>query len=79
MARNPLDKEIAFYEAQKAEFERDHFMEWVVIRDQRVIGFFKSLQDAAAKYEEIFDGRHIMVRQVGFVPQPVFGVEFAST
>ena len=37
-----LDKEIAFYESKKSEFENQHMGEWVLIYNSEIISFYKS-------------------------------------
>ena len=42
-----LDREAAIFESRRAEFEKEHYLEWVVICGEEVAGFYSDLQEAA--------------------------------
>ena len=63
-----LQSEIDYYETRQAEFERDNNLEWVIIRDRKVIGFYKDFQRAADRYEHEYDGRPMLLRRIGYTP-----------
>lgn len=65
-----LQAEMDYYEARKTEFEREHRLEWVIIRNCEVLGFFNDFQRAAARYEHEYDGTPMLLKRIGFVPQP---------
>jgi hypothetical protein len=41
-----LEKDFAFFNAHRDAFNRDHSNEFVVIKDETVVGFYKSQMDA---------------------------------
>ncbi len=63
-----LDKEIAFYESQKGQFENQHFGEWVLIYASEVISFYKSFDLAAQDAVQKFGSGPYLIRQVGATP-----------
>ena len=69
MNERALSRETALYERRKAEFEREHHWEWVVIRGDDVVGFYSDLQDAAEVAVERFGRGPYLVRQIGVPKQ----------
>ena len=63
-----LQTEMDYYETLREELERDHYMEWVIIRDEQVIDIHKNFHDAANHYERLYDGRPMVLKHIGFVP-----------
>lgn len=46
MVQYPLETELIAYQDLKEELERDHYGEWVVIKDSEIVGFAESYEDA---------------------------------
>ena len=60
-----LSLEIATYEKNREEFEKDHLYDWVVVKDSEIIGFYKSLDDAAMDGVQRSGGTPFLLRQIG--------------
>ena len=69
MNEHALSRETALYERRKAEFEREHRWEWVVIHDDDVVGFYTDFQDAAEAAVERFGRGPYLLRQIGVPKQ----------
>jgi hypothetical protein len=63
-----LDKEIAFYESQQSEFEKEHIGEWVLIHGGRVVSFYKTFELAAQDAVQKFGSGPYLIRQIGASP-----------
>ena len=77
MATNPpgrLTAEIEFYETQKAEWLKNHRDDYVVVKGNNVIGFFKNFHEAyRAGYEKFGASVDFLVKRIA-VQEPVFVV-----
>ena len=60
-----LDREIAAFEAQKESLEQHHMGKFVVIKDERLVGSFDSIDAAAAFAVTRFGRGPYLIRQVG--------------
>ena len=65
MNKEDLSRETALYEELKAEFEKEHRWEWVVIHDEEIVGFYDDFQDAAQDAVERFQRGPYLIRQIG--------------
>ena len=63
-----LSKEIAAYKRMRDVVEADHFGEWVLVHDERLIGSFNSFEAAAEVAIEQFGRGPYLIRQVGAPP-----------
>lgn len=63
-----LSKEIAAYDNLRNELETDHFGEWVIVRDENLVGTFPDFQDAAAEAVRRFGRGPYLIRRVGAPP-----------
>ncbi len=75
----PLSKEIEAYENFRSELEMDHFGEWVVVHDEKLIGKYPSFEAAAEDAIKRFGRGPYLIRQIGQAPltlpaSVVFGV-----
>lgn len=71
-AAEDLAREMELYDSRRAEFEKNHNHEWVVIHGEDVT-FFEDFQDAAQSAVERFGRGPYLIRQVGSperVPMP---------
>lgn len=70
-----LKPEISFYNQKEMEFMASHMSEWVLISEQKILGFFATFEKAAEKLTREFDpenaDRPFLLRQIG-APKPVF-------
>ena len=64
----PLSKEIEAYENLRSELEMDHFGEWVVFREKRLIGKYPSFEAAAEDAIQRFGRGPHLIRQIGQAP-----------
>ena len=64
-----LETETRVFERRKAEFERDHNLEWVVIHGEDYVQFFTDFQLAADAAVRNFGRGPYLIRQVG-APRP---------
>ena len=71
MNAHELDRETSLYEQRKAEFEKKHRWEWVVIHGEEVVGFYDDFQDAAQVAVERFGRGPYLIRQIGIPKQPL--------
>ena len=65
MNEHALSRETALYERRKAEFERKHQWEWVVVHGEDVVGFYSDFQHAAGVAVERFGRGPYLIRQIG--------------
>lgn len=71
--RDPLRRELRFYEDHKAEWLKDHCDEFVVVKGTALLGFFASFRDAYYAGAQRFGYVDFLVKQV--LPQePVFAI-----
>ena len=66
-----ITSEIAAYDAMRTELERDHFGEWVVIRDGELHGTYRSFDEAATAAIEAFGRGPYLIRQAGVPDGPL--------
>ena len=52
---DPLEKEIAAYEARREELDQHHNGKWVVFHDEEFVGAFDTFESAAAEAVRRFD------------------------
>ena len=71
MGANDLSQETALYEQRKVEFEKEHNLEWVVIHDDEIVGFYDDFQKAAEAAVERFGRGPYLIRQIGISRQPL--------
>lgn len=64
-----LEENIAAYNEMRQELEDNHFGEWVVFYDRRLVGFFPTYSDAADRAMEAFDDDPYLIRQVRNYPE----------
>ncbi len=64
-----LEENIAAYNDMRKELEDNHFGEWVVFHDRRLIGFYPSYSDAANGAMEAFGDDPYLIRQVRNYPE----------
>lgn len=62
---DPLEKEIAAYEARREELDQHHNGKWVVFHDEELVGAFDTFESAAAEAVRRFDRGPYLIRQVG--------------
>jgi hypothetical protein len=65
---SPIQDEIRAYEAIQAKLEAEHLGEWVLMRDQKLIGLFPSFEQAAAEGLRLFGRGAYLVREIGAEP-----------
>ena len=65
MSENHIEREIAAYEAMKADLEKNHMGKHVVIKDGRLIGAYDTFDAAAREALQKFGSEPFMIRQVG--------------
>lgn len=63
-----IDEEIIAFEKMRAELEKDHMGEWVLIRDQRLVAFFDGFERAAEEAVRQFGRGPYLIRQIGAPP-----------
>ena len=64
----PLSKEIEAYEKYRSELEMDHFGEWEVVHDEKLIGRYPSFEAAAEDAIQRFGRGPYLIRQIGQAP-----------
>ena len=64
-----LDKELGFYDAHVGEWEKTNTGEFVVIMDEKVLGFYKTEDDALAAGASAYGATQFLVRKIGEAPQ----------
>jgi hypothetical protein len=63
-----LDNEIKTFEAQKGDLERHHYGKYVVIKDNKVVGVWDSLDSAAREAVRQFGRGPYLIRRIGAPP-----------
>lgn len=63
-----LEVEIARYESMRADLERDHKGEWVLIHGEEMIGTYDSFEDAGKVAVRQFGRGPYLIRKVGARP-----------
>ena len=66
-----LDRERAYFDAHSAEWLAEQSGAFVVVKDESVIGFFATHDEALAAGARAFGLAPFLVRQVGVAPEPV--------
>ena len=66
-----LDKERDFYSANVEEWLKAHPGKFAVVKDEGLVGFFDSLDDALAAGASRFGLSSFLVRQVGLAEETV--------
>ena len=66
-----LERETAIFESRRAEFEKDHYMKWVVIYGEEVAGFFSDLQEAAEVAIDRYGRGPYLIKQIGEPDSPI--------
>ena len=59
-----LEKEQSFFEREKSKFLKHHEGQFVLIKEQKVHGFFTTEQEAFEKGIELFGAEEMFIRQV---------------
>lgn len=63
-----LENEIKAYDGLRAELENSHMGEWVIVHDEKLIGVFPSLDEAAGEAVRRFGRGPYLIRQIGAPP-----------
>jgi len=63
-----IEREIAAYDAMRAELENQHMGEWVLVSGEQLIGVFPSFDEAATDAVQKFGRGPYLIRQVGAPP-----------
>ena len=63
-----LDREIAAYDAMRADLENRHMGEWAVVFNTDLVGIFSSFEDAAQAAVQKFGRGPYLIRQIGAPP-----------
>ena len=63
-----LEGEIKAYDGLRAELENAHMGEWVIFHDEKLIGIYSSLDQAAEEAVRRFGRGPYLIRQVGAPP-----------
>lgn len=63
-----LDGDIAAFEGMRAGLEARHMGQWVLLRDQELIGSYKTFDEAATDAVTKFGRGPFLIRQVGAPP-----------
>lgn len=64
-----MDKETAYYEANLLGWMGQHTGEYIVIKNDSVLGFYHTEDDALAAGASAFGAQPFLVRKVGEPPQ----------
>lgn len=67
-AMTEIEREIAAYDAMRAELENQHMGEWVLVSGEQLIGVFPSFDEAATDAVQKFGRGPYLIRQVGAPP-----------
>ena len=73
-----LSKEIETFAAKETMFKKEHLGEWVIIKGDQIVGFFKDFQIAADKVLTDYEDSPVLLRQIGFEPLNYPNVKFAT-
>ena len=63
-----LDKQIAAYDSQREQLERDYHGRWVVFRDESLVGDYATYEDAITDAMRKYGRGPYLIRQVGAPP-----------
>ncbi len=63
-----LKTEIAAYERMRDDLELEHFGEWVVVHDEKLVGAYESFEHAADDAVQRFGRGPYLIRRVGAPP-----------
>ena len=63
-----LSKEIAAYERIRDALETDHFGEWVLVQDEKLVEIYSSFEEAAQDAVERFGRGPYLIKRVGEPP-----------
>ena len=63
-----LDRQIAAYDSQREQLERDYHGRWVVFHDESLLGDYASYEDAITAAMRKFGRGPYLIRQVGAPP-----------
>ena len=66
-----LVQESALYEAKKEEWEKEHFMEWVVIHGTELVGFYEDFQLAATTAIQLYGRGPYLIQRIGEPKRPL--------
>lgn len=66
--QDAIDREIAAYEKMRDDLETHKMGKWVVLRDQKLIGAYDTLQEAANEATAKFGKGPFLIRQIGAPP-----------
>lgn len=69
-----LEVEKNVFDSNIEEWRQAHLGEYVLIKDKKVIGFFKSLQEAFSKGTEFFGVSDFFIKQI--IPKDAVNVSF---
>ena len=64
MKKDPLEKELAFYESQKESLLQHHEGQWVLVSGGTIHGVFASESEAYRRGLQVVGHRPFLVRQV---------------
>lgn len=59
-----LEQEQKFFESQKAELLKQHEGQFVLIKNQKISGFFTTEQEAYEKGIELFGAQEMFIKQI---------------
>ena len=63
-----LETEIAHYESMRADLEKEHDGEWVVIHDEELVGTYESFEKAGSEAVRRFGRGPFLIRKIGAPP-----------
>ena len=63
-----LDRQMAAYDGMQEQLEAEHFAKWVVFHDERFVGAYQEVDDAAREAHRLFGQDPYLIRQVGAPP-----------
>jgi hypothetical protein len=64
-----LDEALRFYDAHVGEWQKTNSGDFVVIMGEKVLGFYKTEDDALAAGAAAFGATQFLVRKIGEAPQ----------
>ncbi|MCL5674217.1 MAG: DUF5678 domain-containing protein [Candidatus Omnitrophica bacterium] len=79
-----LEKELKFYERKKEEFLKEHENQFVLIKDEKVIGFYNSPEEAYDEGAKLFGLEPFFIKevvrneQIESIPALTYGLTNAS-
>jgi hypothetical protein len=63
-----IQDEIAAFKTMQSKLEAEHMGEWILMRDAKVVGFFKTFELAAAEAVRLFGRGPYLIREIGAPP-----------